>query len=61
MDIDDLPPLTAIVVTDPATNHWDLRGLRDLPAKDTTPLYVPTRGMARRAKAHGFIHAERVR
>ncbi|MBX6358283.1 MAG: MBL fold metallo-hydrolase [Micromonosporaceae bacterium] len=57
----DLPPLAAIVVTNPATNHWDLRGLRELPGKDRTPLYVPTAGMARRAKALGFRRAERVR
>ncbi|WP_106402876.1 MBL fold metallo-hydrolase [Actinocorallia populi] len=56
--IGDLPPLSAIVVTNPATNHWDLRGLRGLPAKETTPLYVPTPGMARRARRLGFLRAE---
>ncbi|MER6000142.1 MBL fold metallo-hydrolase [Nonomuraea angiospora] len=56
----DLPPLTAVVVTNLATNHWDLRALRHFPAKDTTPLYVPTRGMARRARALGFRRAERL-
>lgn len=61
LGIRDLPPLAAIVVTNPATNHWDLRGLRALPAKDTTPLYVPTAGMARRARAVGFLRAERLR
>lgn len=59
--ISDLPPLTAIVVTNLATNHWDLRGLRMVPGKDSTPLYVPTAGMARRARALGFRHAERLR
>jgi L-ascorbate metabolism protein UlaG (beta-lactamase superfamily) len=58
--IPDLPPLTAIVVTNLATNHWDLRALRDLPAKESTPLYVPTRGMARRARSLGFLRAERL-
>ncbi|MFI6736933.1 MBL fold metallo-hydrolase [Nonomuraea sp. NPDC050451] len=58
--VPDLPPLTAVVVTNLATNHWDLRALRHLPAKDTTPLYVPTRGMARRARALGFRRAERL-
>lgn len=61
MQPEDLPPLTAIVVTNLATNHWDLRGLRHLPAKDTTPLYVPTPAMARRAKAQGFQRAEHLR
>ncbi|SDI61041.1 MBL fold metallo-hydrolase [Nonomuraea jiangxiensis] len=56
--IADLPPLGAIVVTNLATNHWDLRGLRHLPAKESTPLYVPTRGMARRARAVGFHQAQ---
>jgi len=60
LEICDLPPLAAIVVTNLATNHWDLRGLRALPAKDTTPLYVPTAGMARRAQALGFLRAERL-
>ncbi|MEW9528411.1 MBL fold metallo-hydrolase [Microbispora sp. NPDC049125] len=59
--ISELPPLAAVVVTNPATNHWDLRGLRALPAKDTTPLYVPTLGMARRARTLGFTRAEPVR
>lgn len=58
--IGDLPPLAAIVVTNPATNHWDLRGLRGLTARETTPLYVPTSGMARRARARGFLRAERL-
>ena len=31
--------------------NLDLRGLRAFPAKDSTPLYVPTAGMARRALA----------
>lgn len=56
-----LPPLTAVVVTNLATNHWDLRGLRALPAKESTPLYVPTAGMARRARRIGFARAERLR
>ncbi|MET7330766.1 MBL fold metallo-hydrolase [Nonomuraea sp. NPDC005650] len=58
--VPDLPPLTAIVVTNVATNHWDLRALRRFPAKDDTPLYVPARGMARRARALGFRRAERL-
>ncbi|MEV0390964.1 MBL fold metallo-hydrolase [Nonomuraea sp. NPDC050643] len=56
-----LPPLTAIVVTNLATNHWDLRALRAFPGRSGTPLYVPTRAMARRAGALGFRRAERVR
>jgi L-ascorbate metabolism protein UlaG (beta-lactamase superfamily) len=56
--VQDLPSLSAIVVTNLATNHWDLRGLAGLPAKDTTPLYVPTPGMARRARRQGFALAQ---
>ncbi|MBB6346706.1 L-ascorbate metabolism protein UlaG (beta-lactamase superfamily) [Nonomuraea muscovyensis] len=59
--IADLPPLAAVVVTNLATNHWDLRALRMLAGKDVTPVYVPTSGMARRARALGFRHAQRVR
>ncbi|GAA3579265.1 MBL fold metallo-hydrolase [Nonomuraea rosea] len=59
--IAELGPLTAIVVTNLATNHWDLRALRAFPGKEHTPLYVPTAGMARRARALGFQRAERVR
>ncbi|GAA2821218.1 MBL fold metallo-hydrolase [Kribbella solani] len=59
--IEELPPLTAVVVTNLATNHWDLRALRVLPAKASTPLYVPTAGMARRARALGFARTERLR
>ncbi|MFG6194543.1 MBL fold metallo-hydrolase [Nonomuraea sp. JJY05] len=59
--VQDLPPLTAVVVTNLATNHWDLRALRHLPAQDSTQLYVPTRGMARRARALGFRRAEHLR
>jgi L-ascorbate metabolism protein UlaG (beta-lactamase superfamily) len=59
--ISDLPPLTAIVVTNLATNHWDLRALRIAPGKSSIPLYVPTAGMARRARALGFRYAERLR
>ncbi|MCG5219473.1 MBL fold metallo-hydrolase [Streptosporangium soli] len=61
LGVSELPPLTAIVVTNRATNHWDLRALRPLPRKDSTPLYVPTAGMARRARARGFRRAEEVR
>ncbi|GLW98417.1 MBL fold metallo-hydrolase [Microtetraspora sp. NBRC 16547] len=59
--IADLPPLAAVVVTNLAANHWDLRALRMLPSKDFTPVYVPTARMARRARALGFRHAEHLR
>lgn len=61
LQVEDLPPLTAVVVTNIATNHWDLRALRLLPAKASTPLYVPTVGMARQARGLGFARAERLR
>ncbi|MER7789768.1 MBL fold metallo-hydrolase [Streptomyces sp. NPDC097640] len=60
LHIADLPPLAAVVVTNPATNHWDLRALSMLPGKDSTPVYVPTRRMARQAAALGFRYAEQL-
>ncbi|MBP2706371.1 MBL fold metallo-hydrolase [Microbispora sp. RL4-1S] len=57
----DLPPLAAVVVTNLAANHSDLRALRALAGPDSPPVYVPTSRMARRAAALGFRHAERLR
>ncbi|MEN3534950.1 hypothetical protein AAH991_07545 [Microbispora sp. ZYX-F-249] len=50
------PPLAAIVVTSPAADHRDPRGLRPFPHEGSTPLYVP-----RWTKAPGFRRAEQVR
>ncbi|MFF5211971.1 hypothetical protein [Streptosporangium sp. NPDC000396] len=61
LGIAELPSLAAVVVTNLATNHWDLRALRMLPGKESTPVYVPTPRMARQARALGFWHAEHLR
>ncbi|WP_283136025.1 MBL fold metallo-hydrolase [Rhizohabitans arisaemae] len=60
LHVADLPPLTAVVITNVATNHFDLPGMRTLPAKDTTPVYVPAPNMARRVRAQGFRRVEAV-
>lgn len=57
----ELPPLTAIVATSFAPNHWDLRALREYERKSVTPVYVSTTGMARRARALGFELVEVLR
>ncbi|WP_433281839.1 MBL fold metallo-hydrolase [Pseudonocardia xinjiangensis] len=54
----DLQALTAIVATNFAVNHWDLRALRDYRHKATTPVYVSAARMARQARALGFRTVE---
>jgi L-ascorbate metabolism protein UlaG (beta-lactamase superfamily) len=56
----DLPPLTAIVATSFAANHWDLRALREYRHKSGTPVYVSTARMVRQARALGYPLAERL-
>ncbi|MCO1657366.1 hypothetical protein [Pseudonocardia humida] len=51
--VDALPPLTAIVATNPVVNHWDLRALREYGAKGATRVVVSTGRMARQARALG--------
>jgi L-ascorbate metabolism protein UlaG (beta-lactamase superfamily) len=58
--VTDLPALTAIVATNFAVNHWDLRAMRDYPHKATTPVYVSAARMARQARALGFRTVEHV-
>jgi L-ascorbate metabolism protein UlaG (beta-lactamase superfamily) len=53
-----LPPLTAMVATSFAANHWDLRALRQYPHKDSTAMYVSTARMARQARALGYRRVE---
>jgi len=60
MAVDDLPALAAIVATNFAPNHWDLRALRRYRHKATTPVYVATASMARQARALGSRLAERL-
>lgn len=61
LTVAELPPLTAIVATSFAANHWDLRALRDYRHKSVTPVYVSTARMARQATALGFTTVERLR
>lgn len=56
----DLPPLTAIVATSFAVNHWDLRALRDYRHKAVTPVYVSAARMVRQARALGYPVVERL-
>jgi L-ascorbate metabolism protein UlaG (beta-lactamase superfamily) len=60
LDITELPPLTAIVATNFAANHWDLRALREYRHKSVTPVYVSTARMARQARALGYPRVERL-
>jgi L-ascorbate metabolism protein UlaG (beta-lactamase superfamily) len=60
LSIAELPPLTAIVATSFAPNHWDLRALREYNHKTTTPVYVSTSRMARQARALGYSLVERL-
>src|SRR5690348_16458968 len=59
--VTELPPLTAIVATSFAANHWDLRALREYRHKSATPVYVSTPRMVRQARALGYPVVERLR
>jgi L-ascorbate metabolism protein UlaG (beta-lactamase superfamily) len=61
LPVADLPPLTAIVATSFAANHWDLRALKEYRHKDSTPVYVSARLMVRQARALGFRNVEQLR
>jgi L-ascorbate metabolism protein UlaG (beta-lactamase superfamily) len=61
MGIAALPPLTAIVATSFAANHWDLRALLAYRHKTSTPVYVSTTRMARQAHALGYPMVEHLR
>jgi hypothetical protein len=61
LDVTRLAPLTAIVATSFAANHWDLRALREYRHKSVTPVYVSTSRMARQARALGYPMVERLR
>ncbi len=61
LKVSELPPLTAIVATSFAANHWDLRALREYRHKSATPVYVSTALMARQARTLGYPLVERLR
>jgi L-ascorbate metabolism protein UlaG (beta-lactamase superfamily) len=60
MPVADVPPVTAIVATSFAANHWDLRALAAYPHKDCA-VYVSTERMARQARARGYRHVDVLR
>lgn len=53
-----LPPLTAIIASSFAANHWDLRALAQYPHKASTPVFVSAERMARQARALGYRSVE---
>ncbi|GIH03289.1 hypothetical protein Rhe02_13560 [Rhizocola hellebori] len=53
LPIDQLPPLTAIIATSSAPNHWDLRALAQIQHR-ATPVYVSGQRMARQARGLGY-------
>ena len=61
LPVAELPPLTAIVATSFAANHWDLRALAEYPHKASTPVYVSAGRMARQARALGYRRVEALR
>ena len=61
MRVADLPPVSAIVATNFAVNHWDLRALAAYPYKDSACVYVSSERMARQARARGYRRVEVLR
>jgi L-ascorbate metabolism protein UlaG (beta-lactamase superfamily) len=61
LEVGQLPPLTAVVATNPVANHWDLRAMREYGAKSATAVVVSTARMARQARALGYADVERLR
>lgn len=53
-----LPPLAALIGGHRVADHWQPRGLRGYPHRETTKVYVASRGMARSARRAGFGQAE---
>jgi L-ascorbate metabolism protein UlaG (beta-lactamase superfamily) len=58
LTVAELPPLTAIVASSFAANHWDLRALAEYQHKASTPVYVSAERMARQARALGYQRVE---
>ena len=54
----DLPPLTAILGSHYAPNHWDIGSLREYEPRAGVKVYTSTSGMARRARKVGFDEVE---
>jgi L-ascorbate metabolism protein UlaG (beta-lactamase superfamily) len=54
----DVPPLTAIIGSHWAQDHWEIDLLANYPHRDTTVVYVADDSMAQSARAAGFHHVE---
>lgn len=54
----DLPPLTAIIGSHWAQDHWEIDLLANYPHRKTTAVYVADESMAQSARAAGFEHVE---
>jgi L-ascorbate metabolism protein UlaG (beta-lactamase superfamily) len=53
-----LPDLTAVIGGHRVADHWQPKSLHAYPYRETTPVYVASRGMARSARRAGFPRAE---
>jgi L-ascorbate metabolism protein UlaG (beta-lactamase superfamily) len=58
LDPADVPPLTAVVGSHWAQDHWEIDLLANYPHRDTTAVYVADESMADSARAAGFRHVE---
>lgn len=53
-----LPKLSAIVGSHSVMDHWNIDALAQYPYKDSTPVFVATQSMVRKAKRAGFSLVE---
>jgi L-ascorbate metabolism protein UlaG (beta-lactamase superfamily) len=58
LDPDDVPPLTAVVGSHWAQDHWEIDLLANYPHRHTTAVYVADESMAESARAAGFRRVE---
>ena len=58
LDPADVPPLTAVVGSHWAQDHWEIDLLANYPYRETTAVYVADESMAESARATGFRHVE---
>jgi L-ascorbate metabolism protein UlaG (beta-lactamase superfamily) len=61
VSVDQLPKLSAIIGGHQVFDHWQPSSLRHYPYRDTTPVYVANRRMARSARKAGFCQVEVLR
>jgi L-ascorbate metabolism protein UlaG (beta-lactamase superfamily) len=58
MTVEELPQLSAIIGGHAVHDHWQPGSLARYPFKATTPVFVATAAMARKARAAGFENVE---